>query len=55
MKILSKIIFSIGLLAFSQIGMAQDRANKDQAVAMVAKGIAALKADGTKAYVSHPG
>ncbi|MEY3613546.1 MAG: hypothetical protein RJB14_3268 [Pseudomonadota bacterium] len=50
MKNLSKIIISVAVLALSQAGMAQERATKEQAVAMVAKGIAALKANGTKTY-----
>lgn len=50
MKSLSKILFSMVLLAMAQIGVAQDRATRDQAVAMVAKGIAALKANGPSVY-----
>lgn len=50
MKNLSKIIFSFAALAVCQVSTAQERATKEQAVAMVAKGIAALKANGTKTY-----
>jgi cytochrome c len=50
MKNLSKFLFPLILFAFAQNGLAQERATKDQAVAMVAKGIAALKANGPKAY-----
>ena len=46
MKNLSKFLFPLILFAFAQNGLAQDRATKEQAVAMVTKGIAALKAKG---------
>jgi len=37
-------------LAMTSLAQAQDRATKEQAVAMVAKGIAAIKAKGEAAY-----
>ena len=39
------------ILAAPLMAVAQDRATKDQAVAMVAKGVAALKAKGDAAFV----
>lgn len=50
MKNLSKFLLPLILFTFAQNGLAQERATKDQAVAMVAKGIAALKANGPKTY-----
>lgn len=47
---MSKFLLAMLFLAMTQVGMAQDRATKDQAVAMVAKGVAALKAKGPSVY-----
>lgn len=50
MKNLSKLVLSLVFLAFVPTGHAQERATKEQAVAMVGKGIAALKANGAQTY-----
>ena len=48
-KIQAALVASL-LCVAPLIGQAQDRATKDQAVAMVGKGVAALKAKGEAAY-----
>ena len=51
MKTLHTLALAItASLAMTSLAQAQDRATKDQAVAMVAKGVAAIKAKGEAAY-----
>ena len=50
MKFTCKIMLPLVAFALSASVQAQDRATKDQAVAMVGKGVAALKANGAAVY-----
>lgn len=50
MKNWSKLLLPLLFLVSAQNALSQERATKDQAVAMVAKGIAALKAKGPAVY-----
>lgn len=50
MKFTSKIVLPVLAMAISFGVQAQDRATKEQAVAMVGKGVAALKAKGDQVY-----
>lgn len=50
MKFTHKIMLPLVALALSASVHAQDRATKEQAVAMVGKGVAALKANGAAVY-----